>query len=225
MSRRAARCLLAAALAAVCHGVAAQDGSPAPALVVQQLAPQLLAFAGSQQNFQNLVNGLAQGAPIQLSTVLPNGLTQLSSFTPTGGALTPLQIAQVLESTRQQLIGLGIGNPTGEQIAAALTGTNVPTQLSPTAQTQNNPVSVQVLPNAAVGATAPPRINTSDSPVPAGATSRTPVLGNVSNTPIPPVATPNPPAAQPTPEPARQAPAVTGAPGARDAVAPRAPTR
>lgn len=220
MSRRAARCFLAAALAAVCHGVGAQDGSAAPATVVQQLAPQLLAFAGSPQNFQNLVNGLAQGTPIQLSTVLPNGFTQVVSFTPTGGTLTPTQVAQVLESTRQQLIGLGIGNPTAEQIGAALTGSTVPTPLSPTAQAQNNAgagatsptgVNVQLVPGA------PARINTSDSPIPAGATSRTPILSNVSNTPIPPVATPTAPPVQPTPEPARQA--------ARDALAPRAPTR
>jgi hypothetical protein len=204
MPRRAARYVIAAALAAACHAAGAQDGSPAPATVVQQLAPQLLAFAGSQQNFQNLVTGLSQGTPVQLTSVLPSGLNQVVSFTPSG-TLTPVQIAQVLESTRQQLIGLGIANPTGEQIGAALTGGTIPTPLSPTAQAQNSPVSVQVVPGAASGATAPPRINTSDSPVPAGATSRTPVLGNVSNTPTPPAATPTPPQAPRTPEAPRPA--------------------
>jgi hypothetical protein len=204
---RAARYVLAAALAAACHAAGAQDGSPAPATVVQQLAPQLLAFAGSQQNFQNLVNGLSQGTPIQLSSVLPNGFNQVVSFTP-AGTLSPLQIAQVLESTRQQLIGLGIANPTGEQIGAALTGGTIPTPLSPAAQTQNTAVNVQVIPSAASGATAAPRINTSDSPVPAGATSRTPVLGNVSNSPTPPAAS-TPPPVQRTPE----APRPTRTPG------------
>lgn len=208
MPRRAARYVLAAALAAACHAAGAQDGSPAPATVVQQLAPQLLAFAGSQQNFQNLVNGLSQGTPIQLSSVLPNGLSQVVSFTPTG-TLSPLQVAQVLESTRQQLIGLGIANPTGEQIGAALTGGTIPTPLSPTAQTQNPAVNVQVVPSAASGATAPARINTSDSPVPAGATSRTPIPGNVSNSPTPPVPTSTPPPVQRTPE----APRLTRTPG------------
>jgi hypothetical protein len=174
-----------------------------PDAVVQQLAPQLVPFAGSPLNFQNLVNGLALGTPVQLTTVLPNGSTQVITFTPTGG-LTPTQIAQVLESTRQQLIGLGIGNPTGEQIANALTGGSVPTALgraavSPAIQAQSNtstaaagatgptptnPVNSQVIPSA----TPPARINTSDSAIPAGATSRTPT---------PPVATPTPTPPQP----------------------------
>jgi hypothetical protein len=215
MPCHAARFFLAAALGAACQGVAAQDTAVPPAALVQQLAPQLLQFAGSQQNFQNLVNGLAQGAPIQLTTLLPGGASQIVSFTPTG-TLTPTQIAQLLESTRQQLIGLGIGNPTGEQIGAALLGTSVPTPLSPTAQTQNNAAAAgATAPNALSVQTVPPRVNTSDSPVPAGATSRTPTPGNVSNTPIPPVATPTPPPAQPTPE----APRPGFAP--RDGAAPR----
>jgi hypothetical protein len=220
MSRRA-RYALAVLLAAACHGAGAQTTTVSPDAVVQQLAPQLVAFAGSPQNFQNLVTGLAQGTPIQLTTVLPNGFTQLVSFTPTG-TLAPTQIAQVLESTRQQLIGLGIGNPTGEQIANALAGGNVPTALgrspvSPALQAQGNtaaagatgptptnPVNLQLIPSAAP----PARINTSDSPIPAGATSRSPVLGNVSNTPTA--------LATPTTEPARPAVGV----GARDGAAP-----
>jgi hypothetical protein len=208
MPCRAAR-FFAAALAVACQGVLAQTTVP-PDVLVQQLAPQLLVFAGSPQNFQNLVNGLAQGTTVQLTTVLPNGSTQVVSFTP-AGPLNPTQIAQVLESTRQQLIGLGIASPTGEQIANALTGGSVPTPtgLAPasparqvqsntaaagaTAPTPGNPVNVQVVPSA----TPPALVNTSDSPIPAGATSRTPVVGNVSNTPTPPVATPPPTPQQP----------------------------
>ena len=213
MSRRAVPYVFAAALAVACQGAAGQTTIVPPDSLVQQLAPQLVVFAGSPQNFQSLVNGLAQGTPIQLTTVLPNGSTQLVTFTPTGG-LTPTQIAQVLESTRQSLIGLGIGNPTGEQIANALTGGAVPTStgslarapVSPTLQAQTNsaaagataptpttPVNVQLIPSA----TPPAQVNTSDSPIPAGATSRTPILGNVSNTPTPPVATSTPPPVQP----------------------------
>jgi hypothetical protein len=210
MPRRAIPHVFALALAAACHGAAAQTTTVPPDTVVQQLAPQLVTFAGSLQNFQSLVNGLAQGTPIQLTTILPNGSTQIVSFTP-AGPLTPTQIAQVLESTRQQLIGLGIANPTGEQLANALSGGSVPTPLgraplSPTLQAQtnsaavgataptpSNPVNVQLIPSA----TPPARINTSDSPLPAGATSRTPVFGNVSDTPTPPVTTPAPQPAQP----------------------------
>ena len=42
----------------------------ATSLEVQRLAPQLVAFAGGDANFANLVNGLALGAPVTLSTPL-----------------------------------------------------------------------------------------------------------------------------------------------------------
>lgn len=223
MPCRPVRLALAAAFAAACHGALAQTAAAPPAVTVQQLAPQLVQFAGSPSNFENLINGLAQGTPIQLTSVLPEGFTQIVTFTPTG-ALSPTQIAQVLESARQQLIGLGIGAPTAEQIGIALMGGRVPTPLggsqlagvlpSAAAQAQNataavggtapsaltNSVNVQLVPNAPVNATGVPRINTSDSALPAGAISRTPILGNVSNSPLPAAATPAPhtPATQPT---------------------------
>lgn len=222
--------VLVAFLAIACQGALAQTAVP-PAVTVQQLAPQLVAFVGSQSNFQSLVTGLAQGAPVQLITVLPDGFTQVVTFTP-ATALSPSQIAQVLETARQQLIGLGIGNPTAEQIAIALMGGVVPTALggsqvagalnpqtppSPAVQIQSaaaagattstspsataatststvpgvtNSVNVQIfpsatLPSAATGATATPRVNTSDSFAPAGATSRSPVPTLTSPTPVP----------------------------------------
>jgi hypothetical protein len=224
--------LILASLAVACHGALAQTTTPPPAVTVQNIAPQLVAFTGSFGNFQNLVNGLAQGAPVQMSTVLPDGSVQLVSFTPTA-PLSPVQIAQTLEASRQQLIGLGIATPTAQQLAVALTGGTVPTALggaqvngalnpqstpSPAAQVQANigagagataatspAVNVQTIPAATPPATLPgavttpavsgstvigtsnslgvsdslgttplaaPRFNTSDSPVPAGATSR-----------------------------------------------------
>jgi hypothetical protein len=195
----------------------AQTAVP-PAVQVQRTAPQLVVFAGSPANFTNLVNGLAQGSTVQISTVLPDGSTQVVTFTPTG-AMTPTQIAQTLESARQRLISLGIATPTAEQIAVTLTGGLVPTAFggsqvpgvlnpqnppSATAQAQANsafgssaatgatslgstststtpttpstgtpPVNVQIIPGATAN-TALPRVNTSDSALPAGATSRSP---------------------------------------------------
>ena len=113
-----------AALALACPGAFAQTTTtatttttvPASAITVQRIAPQLVAFAGSQANFQNLVTGLAQGTPVQLVSVLPDGSAQVVSFTPTG-QLTTEQIAQSLEAARQRLIGLGIAAPTAEQLA------------------------------------------------------------------------------------------------------------
>jgi hypothetical protein len=216
----AARLLLAAALATACHAALAQARSVPPALDVQRLAPQLVAFAGSDANFQSLVNGLASGTPVQLMTVLPNGFVQNVSFTPTA-ALAPTQIAQILETARQQLIGLGIGAPTAEQLGFALMGGVVPTALGGThvagvLSAQNSQTlpsaAAQIQGQASAGATAPPAIapgtsgtdaspttgvinnvnvqttpgttgnvgptvalprpNVSDSPMPAGATSR-----------------------------------------------------
>ena len=139
--------LFVAALALACQGAFAQTitTTTVPAAIsVQRIAPQLVAFAGSQTNFQNLVTGLAQGTPVQLVTVLPDGSAQVVNFTPTG-ALTTEQIAQALEAARQRLIGLGIATPTAEQLATALVGGTVPTALGGSAvvgtlpQTQPSP--------------------------------------------------------------------------------------
>src|SRR5436190_23365989 len=68
-----------------------------PPLEVQRLAPQLVGFAGSDLNFANLVNGLALGVPVTLTTPLPTGGVQVFTFTPTG-TMSATQIAQVLET-------------------------------------------------------------------------------------------------------------------------------
>lgn len=142
-----ARLALVAAFAIACHSAAAQTQSVPPAVNVQRIAPQLVSFAGSEANFQSLVNGLSSGTQVQLFSVLGTGFVQNVTFTPTA-ALTPVQIAQLLETARQQLIGLGIGSPTAEQIAFALMGGTVPTALGGTqvpglvnAQTAQNPPS------------------------------------------------------------------------------------
>ena len=81
-----ARLLLAAALATACHATLAQDPAVPPAVSVQRLAPQLVPFAGSEANFQSLVNGLAIGTQVQLFTVLPNGFIQNVEFHADRGA-------------------------------------------------------------------------------------------------------------------------------------------
>ena len=162
-----ARLVLVATLAIACHGALAQTETvstvPAP-LAVQRLAPQLVVFAGSEANFQSLVNGLAAGTQVQLFTTLSNGFTQSVTFTP-AAANSPTQIAQILETARQQLIGLGIANPTAEQLGFTLMGGLVPTALGGTqvpglanAQATTNPPSraAQIQQQAAAGATAAP---------------------------------------------------------------------
>lgn len=178
---------LVAALLIGCQSLSAQTSVP-PTVTVQQLAPQLVPFAGSQANFQSLVTGLAQGTQVQLFSVLPDGSTQVVSFTP-----APVPVAQIpslLESTRQQLIGLGIATPSAQQLALALTGGAVPPTLagenrpSPAVQTQSHvtPTNAAAAAAASASAEAAARVNTSDSLLPPGATSRTPV----SSTPATP---------------------------------------
>ena len=225
---------LVAALAIGCHYASAQTAVP-PAVTVQRAAPQLVAFAGSQANFQNLVTGLAQGTQVQLFTVLPDGSTQIVTFTPAGPV--PLaQIPQLLEAARQQLIGLGIGNPTAEQLATTLMGGIVPTalggtQVSGTLASQNPPSpAVQAQANAAVGASAPstqavsvqtvagatsasPPVITSDSPIPPGATSRSPIPSTPTATGLPgPEALATPPAPGERPSAIQRAPVQSTAP-------------
>lgn len=208
-----ARSGLVAFLVIACHGAVAQT-TVSPAITVQRIAPQLVQFAGSQTNFQALITGLAQGTQVQLVSVLPDGSTQITTFTP-AAPLSPDQIAQVLERTRQQLIGLGIATPTGEQLANALMGGTVPTALGgstvPGALTTPNPpaAAIQAQTTAAAGATgattsttplAPPPVNvqlvpgsttntaaTNTAPLPRFNTSDSPLpAGATSRSPTPP---------------------------------------
>ena len=218
---------LVAALAIGCHTALAQTAVP-PAVTVQRAAPQLVTFAGSQANFQNLVTGLAQGTQVQLFTILPDGSTQIVTFTP--AAPVPLaQIPALLETARQQLIGLGIGSPTAEQIANTLMGGVVPTalggtQVPGTLNSQNPPSpAVQAQANAAVGASAATTPTTpavsvqtvagTSSAVPGGTSASPPV--NTSDSPTPPGATSRSPIPSTT--------TATGLPGPEGIASPPAP--
>ena len=182
--------LAAAAIAsAQAQTVRFQTGTQ-PALDVQRLAPQLVSFAGGDVNFTNLVNGLAVGVPVTLTTTVAPGVTQVVSFTPTG-TMTPVQIAQVLESARQSLIARGIATPTAQQLATALVGGTLPTALGNTpvnglvssstavgtSTQQMSPaaaVQATVAPNAAAGSTAG-RAQMSDSPFARGISDTPPL--------------------------------------------------
>ena len=178
-----ARLILVASLAIACHGAMAQTETastvPAP-LAVQRLAPQLVAFAGSETNFQSLVNGLANGTPVQLNTALSNGFSQTVTFTPSQLG-SPAQVAQILEAARQQLIGLGIGTPTAEQIGFTLMGGLVPTPLGGT--------QVGGLANAQANTTAPSRAaQIQQQQAGAGATAATPAITSAVNVQTTPTA-------------------------------------
>jgi hypothetical protein len=234
------RFLIAAVLA--WHAGAFAQAQPAVgvpiALQVQRLAPQLVPFVGSQENFQNLVNGLATGSLVTLVTVGADGTQQIVSFTPNAGPMSAIDIARTLESARQQLIGNGIATPSVQQLGAVLLGGLLPTPLggtnvtgllpggSPAAQLQST-LSPLTAPNAAAGGTTTsttpgarnmsdttlPR-NTSDSTLPRN-TSDTPPLGALPQVTPAPV---TPPAAI-APAIARTPPAIPGAAPAANATA------
>src|SRR5438067_3001663 len=121
---------LALPAAAAAQSTQFQLGSQ-PAVEVQRLAPQLVAFAGGDVNFNNLVNGLALGLPVTLSSATAPGVTQVVTFTPSG-TMSVTQIAQLLESARQSLIARGVATPTAEQLGAVLAGGTLTTALGAT---------------------------------------------------------------------------------------------
>lgn len=128
-TRLVAAAALMLALQAAAVGQTAGQTAPSatsPAQDVQRLAPQLVTFAGSDANFQNLVIGLSQGIAVTLTSVTADGFLQTVTFVP-ASALSVTDIARVLEAARQQLIARGVPNPTAEQIGVTLVGGTLPT--------------------------------------------------------------------------------------------------
>ena len=158
MPRRLPALALALSLLAPAAGFPQALGTPTD--VVSQvigLAPQLVAFAGSDANFRSLVTGLSQGTPVTLVTATPDGLTQTVTFTPSG-AMSATDIVRTLESARQQLITRGVAAPNALQIATTLVGGALPT---PAGTVPVNPVLTQAgglapQPGASTGASTPP---------------------------------------------------------------------
>jgi hypothetical protein len=178
-----------------------QTTAVSPSLEVQRLAPQLIAFAGSEVNFANLVNGLALGVPVTLTTPLATGGMQVFTFTPTG-TMTSLQIAQTLETARQSLIARGVGTPSAQQIGATLAGGTLNTALGATpvnalintTTTANNALTGQSPATAIQGTTAgglPTGAATASTSAAAGSTVRnmsdSPFGRGISDTPPLPV--------------------------------------
>jgi hypothetical protein len=108
---------------------------------VLQAAPQLVGFAGSPENFYNLVVGLTEGTPARLAAPAAGGFSRVTTIT-APARLGAADAATVLERARQNLAFLGIVQPTPEQISAALAGGVL---LTPTGSTQMR----GVLPQAA----------------------------------------------------------------------------
>ena len=195
----AAATLLAASLAQ------AQTTTTLPASIqVSQLAPQLISFAGGQTNFDNLANGLAAGVPVTLVTQLLSGQVQTVTFTPQG-TMTPTQIAQTLVAAQQSLIGQGIGVPTSQQVAIALTGGVLPTQVGAVQVAGVLPAANRPATAGAGGTVPPPTTAPSIVPQRSAPTATAPVATS-ANTPVTVTTTPAAPVTNPNgvPGPAAQ---------------------
>jgi len=209
---------LALPAAAAAQSTQFQLGSQ-PALEVQRLAPQLVAFAGSDVNFANLVNGLALGLPVTLTTASAPGATQVVSFTPTG-TMTVTQIAQLLESARQSLITRGIATPTAEQLGAVLAGGTLSTALGSTPVTGLVTTSTGLATNTTSNVSPAAAIQNANSAAAAGGTA----VRNMSDSRFPRGISDTPPTPVPGgPAPAASPPAALNVPGAATA-APAATT-
>jgi len=112
--------ILAAALAA-----ALLASGAASAAEPKQISPDFVPFAGSSANADSLVGGLRSGSPITLSSTDSAGVTTTNTFSPATGSMGNGNVRIALLLAKQQLAGVGITQPTGQQIQASLTGGDV----------------------------------------------------------------------------------------------------
>ena len=82
--------------------------------------------AGAQvdANFQTLLTALTQGTEVALLTPLADGTLQVTSFR-APGPRSVADAAALIESARINLANLGVGQPSGQQLALALGGGTV----------------------------------------------------------------------------------------------------
>lgn len=214
------------AAAAAAQSTQVQLGTQ-PALEVQRLAPQLVAFAGGDVNFNNLVNGLALGLPVTLSSATAPGVTQVVTFTP-AGTMSVSQIAQLLESARQSLIARGIAAPSAEQLGAVLAGGTLTTALGGTQVTGLVGTSTGLATSTTGGTSAAAAMQNANSAAVAGASARRQMSDSVfprgiSDTP-PTTAVPSATGATTTTPAAAAVPGATTTPPAATTTAPAATT-
>jgi len=115
MKRLAAVVLTLAALPAL--AVVAPNDS-------RSLSSRYSAWAGSKTNADNLVTGLQNGSTVMLMTAGPNNTRSLAGFTPPA-ALSAEETESALAKARSTLSGLGIKQPSADQMQAALVGGEV----------------------------------------------------------------------------------------------------
>lgn len=95
------------------------------ATVSAKIGSDFSAFAGSTSNADALVGGLRTGTAITLTSTDVQGVTTSTTFTPPTGKMGYGNVYTSLALAKQQLAGLGITDPTAQQIQAALVGGTV----------------------------------------------------------------------------------------------------
>ena len=108
--------------------------------VSSRISQDFAGFAGSDDNASSLVAGLRRGTSITLTT--PSGADPQSntiSFTPPTRPMGNGNVYISLALAKQQLAGIGITQPTADEIKAALVGGTVTTGSGATAKTVTLP--------------------------------------------------------------------------------------
>jgi hypothetical protein len=90
----------------------------------RSLAAQYASWAGGKSNADALIAGMQNGTTVMLVTPGPNNSRSLAGFTPTS-RMSNEEIATALARAKSTLAGLGIRQPTADQIQAALIGGEV----------------------------------------------------------------------------------------------------
>lgn len=97
------------------------------ATVSGRISADFSTFAGSTANSDALVTGLRTGTAVTLTTTDPKGVTTSTTFTPPTGKMGYGNVYISLALAKQQLAGLGVTQPTAQQLQAALVGGTVTT--------------------------------------------------------------------------------------------------
>lgn len=95
------------------------------ATVSAKISSDFSGFAGSTANADALVGGLRNGTAVTLSSTDAKGVTTSTAFTPPTGKMGYGNVYTSLALAKQQLAGLGITDPSAQQIQAALVGGTV----------------------------------------------------------------------------------------------------
>ena len=90
----------------------------------RSLSSQYAGWAGGKSNADALVNGLQGGKTVMLVTQGANNTRSLAGFTPPG-PMSAEQVSAALAKAKSTLAGMGVKQPSADQIQAALIGGEV----------------------------------------------------------------------------------------------------